>query len=267
MNFLESDFYVTKPVLAIHVPFGTHEPVHNNRPSHGVVFFAGGEHHYVFEKKKKITCKKGDFIYLPQNSSYIVTADGYAEKSAKNVFAINFLISLEEQFEPFKIVLKNPAKIQQFFESAEKNWVKKSIGYTDAVFSDLYKILQLLKKEYNSSYYGSKYKTLIFPAVNYISNNYLKEKITAEKLACMCGISVSYLRRLFNSCYGVSPIEYIINLRLQYAKELIVSGGFSVTAAAENSGFNDISYFSRAFKKNFGISPSKIIENELNKTL
>ena len=49
MNFLETAFYVTKPVLAIHVPFVKDEPIHNNRPSHGLAYIADGEHLYTFE--------------------------------------------------------------------------------------------------------------------------------------------------------------------------------------------------------------------------
>ena len=176
-----------------------------------------------------------------------------------NIFAINFLISTDEKFEPFKITLKNPAKIEALFESAEREWVKKDVGYADAVYSDLYKILSLIKKDYRSEYYGSRYREIISPAISYIRNNYTTKKITAETLADVCGISVSYLRRLFSRCCGVSPIEYTINLRLEYAKEMIYSGDFSVTAAAEKSGFNDISYFSRTFKKHFGVSPTNLI--------
>lgn len=259
MNFLETAFYVTEPALAIHVSFGKGEPIHNNRPSHGLAYIADGEHLYTFEKKKKIICEKGDLIYLPQNSNYTVYQMTHNKNAPKNVFAINFLISTDEKFEPFKITLKNPAKIEALFESAEREWVKKDIGYADAVFSDLYKILSLIKKDYRSEYYGSKYREIISPAISYIRNNYTAKKITAETLADVCGISVSYLRRLFSRCYGVSPIEYIINLRLEYAKEMIYSGDFSVTAAAEKSGFNDISYFSRTFKKHFGVSPTNLI--------
>ena len=259
MNFLETAFYVTEPALAIHVSFGKSEPIHNNRPSHGLAYFADGEHLYTFEKNKKIICEKGDLIYLPQSSNYTVYQLKHNKNAPKNVFAINFLISTDEKFEPFKITLKNPAKIEALFESAEREWVKKDIGYADAVFSDLYKILSLIKKDYRSDYYGSKYREIISPAISYIRNNYTAKKITAETLADICGISVSYLRRLFSRCYGVSPIEYIINLRLEYAKEMIYSGDFSVTAAAEKSGFNDISYFSRAFKKHFGVSPTNLI--------
>ena len=256
MNLLETDFYVTKPVLAIHVPFGKGEPVHSNRPSHGFAYFADGVYTYTFENKKTIVCKKGDLIYMPQYSNYTVTPQSHTEGAAKSIFAINFLISSGERFEPFKIAVKSPAKIEALFDSAEREWVKKDVGYADAVYSDLYKILSLIKKDYRSDYYGSRYREIISPAISYISNNYTTEKITAEALADVCGISVSYLRRLFSRCYGVSPIEYIINLRLEYAKEMIYSGDFSVTAAAEKSGFNDISYFSRTFKKHFGVPPT-----------
>lgn len=262
MNLLETDFYVTRPTLAIHVPFGTGEPIHNNRPSHGLAFFASGVYRYTFENTKTITCQKGDLIYMPQGSNYTVATQGHAEGAAKSFFAINFLISSNERFEPFKLPLKNPAKLGALFESAERAWIKKDTGYTDAVLSDLYGILSLLRKAYRSSYYGSRHKTLISPAVSYIGNHYTHEKISVEKLAALCGISVSYLRRLFGCCYGVSPVEYITNLRLAYARDLLCSAEFSVAAAAENAGFNDISYFSRTFKRHFGVSPANLMKSE-----
>lgn len=260
MNFLESDFYITKPLLAIHVPFGTGEPIHNNRPSHGIAFFADGEHRYTFYGNKAISCKKGDIIYMPQSSDYTVLQQTGTPNAPKNIFAINFLISSDEHFEPFKIKAKNPAKIQACFEAAEKSWVKKGVGYKDEVLSDLYKILSVMKKDCRLGFGSNRHREIILPAINYIRNNYTSEKISADRLAAECGISVSYLRRLFAECCGVSPIEYTVNLRLEYAKELIASKEFSVTAAAENSGFNDISYFSRAFKKHFGVSPSNVTE-------
>lgn len=262
MKLFETDFYVTGPTLSIHVPSGTGETVHKNRPSHGFAFFASGVCSYTFEDTKTLTCRKGDLIYMPQGSSYTVALQNHTDGAAKSVFAINFLISSDERFEPFKISLKNPAKIGALFEAAERTWVNKGPGYKDAVFSSLYQILLLLKKEYHKSYYGSKYKTLISPAIDYIGNHYTFEKISVEKLAALCGISVSYLRRLFGCCYGVSPVEYITSLRLVYARELLCSGEFSVTAAAEHAGFNDISYFSRTFKAHFGMSPANLIKNE-----
>ena len=146
MKLFETDFYVTGPTLAIHVPSGTGEKVHKNRPSHGFAFFASGVYSYTFEDTKTLTCRKGDLIYMPQGSSYTVALQNHTDGAAKSVFAINFLISLDERFEPFKISLKNPAKIGALFEAAERTWVNKGPGYKDAVFSSLYQILSLLKK-------------------------------------------------------------------------------------------------------------------------
>lgn len=91
MNLLETDFYVTRPTLQFMSHSAQAEPIHNNRPSHGLAFFASGVYRYTFENTKTITCQKGDLIYMPQGSNYTVATQGHAEGAAKSVFAINFL--------------------------------------------------------------------------------------------------------------------------------------------------------------------------------
>ena len=71
----------------------------------------------------------------------------------------------------------------------------------------------------------------------------------------MCGITPEYFRKLFKSFYGISPLKYINNLKITHAKELLASGMYSVTEAALQSGYIDMSYFSREFKKASGNSP------------
>ena len=77
------------------------------------------------------------------------------------------------------------------------------------------------------------------------------------RLAAACGISEAYLCRLFVRCLGVPPTVYMLQRRLQHAYVLIASQAFSVTTAAA-AGFCDMSYFSRAFKKHFGIAPAAL---------
>lgn len=78
------------------------------------------------------------------------------------------------------------------------------------------------------------------------------------RLAAACGISEAYLRRLFVRCLGVPPTVYMLQQRRLHAYELITSQEFSVTTAAAAAGFCDMSYFSRAFKKHFGIAPAAL---------
>ncbi len=65
----------------------------------------------------------------------------------------------------------------------------------------------------------------------------------------------SVLTSIFREVTGKSPIDYLVGIRIRKAKELLTEG-FNVTETAERSGFNDIYYFSKCFKKHEGISPT-----------
>ena len=68
-------------------------------------------------------------------------------------------------------------------------------------------------------------------------------------------MSEVYLRRLFQSVYGMPPLKFINSLKLSRAEELLRTGECSVTDVAYLSGFFDESYFSREFKKRYGVCP------------
>ena len=85
-------------------------------------------------------------------------------------------------------------------------------------------------------------------ACNFIQKN-LTNKIDVRLLSEHTGLSPSYFRKLFKEAYGVSPMQYITKLRIATARNLLLSGEFNVTEAAQRSGFSDIYYFSTIFKK------------------
>ena len=88
-------------------------------------------------------------------------------------------------------------------------------------------------------------------AHTFIQANF-KKQITVEDLANRLGLSVSYFRKLFRQAYGLSPMQYITNLRIHTARDLLLTGEVNVTEAAQLSGFDDIYYFSKLFKKHYG---------------
>lgn len=95
-------------------------------------------------------------------------------------------------------------------------------------------------------------------ARTYIQANF-KQEINVEELASRLDLSISYFRKLFKEAYGISPMQYIISLRINSARDLLLSGDVNVTEAARLSGFDDIYYFSKLFKKNTGVSPISLI--------
>lgn len=83
------------------------------------------------------------------------------------------------------------------------------------------------------------------------------EKIALDDLADKFFINKFYLTRLFKEQYGSSIVNYVLSLRVSRAKELLRFTGLSVEEIGAQCGFPDANYFSRAFRKIEGISPSE----------
>lgn len=252
MDFFDYDFNVTDIVLACEVPAGAGTAVHKNRASHGLAFHTGGEKIYVFGKKKRLTVTSGDIIFLPEHSDYVVTPS-----LPGGCYAINFKIDEPVIFDPSVIRPKNYSKTVELFSSAEKAFRTKKSGFAYKCKSDLYALIYMLFKEHRSGYFPSERKKRLLPAVEYIHNHYFEEDISVSFLAELCGIKAAYFRRCFSECYGTSPVKYVSALRLLRAKELLSQNEYSAEAVAELSGFNNIYYFYRFFKKNVGVTPNE----------
>lgn len=92
---------------------------------------------------------------------------------------------------------------------------------------------------------------------SYIQEN-ISEKLTVQLLSEQVGMSQSTLFRAFKNEFGLSPMEYIIQERLGYAKRLL--GQYkNVKEACFGAGFSDVNYFIRLFKKRIGMTPGEFI--------
>jgi AraC-like DNA-binding protein len=155
------------------------------------------------------------------------------------------------------MLVKNE-KVGALFKKLFLKWVQKDEQYYFECISLLYKIFaELRKTQYVSSVQYDKIK----PAIDYVHENFLSsEHITAEKLSELCGVSYSYVKKLFMKKFKVSPKRYVISLKMNYASELIKYGEHSVSKIAEMCGYTDIYAFSHQFKKEFGLSPSEFVK-------
>jgi AraC-like DNA-binding protein len=87
----------------------------------------------------------------------------------------------------------------------------------------------------------------------------------AESVAAKLSMSVSKLNRIFRELYGTSLHAYVQEMRLEQAAEMLLKMNLSVTEVAVNSGYNNMSHFSKAFKNRFGITPKKFSERKVLK--
>jgi len=99
------------------------------------------------------------------------------------------------------------------------------------------------------------------PALYYVEQNFRK-KIVAEDVAKLCRMSSFRFSRGFKEIYGVAFREYVVRYRLREAYHMLETGHASVTDTAYACGFNDVAYFSRVFKKYFGLTPSMVCKSD-----
>ena len=256
LDFMQHDFVISKILLACLVKAGTGSNNHKCRNGHGLALFLGGERTFIFEGTQKLTVSENTIVYFPTGSNYIIK-----EKESSDCYAINFEMPDSISFSPFAFKVKNVSTYLENFKKSEKNWRNKdNAASLSKIKSELYGILYQMQKEYSSPYKGTSLLK-IQPAVDYIHENYTKDTINIAFLANLCGITTSHLRNVFIKNFGVSTLQYINNLKLNHAADLLASQIYRVREVCFLSCFHDESYFSREFKKHFDVSPREYINN------
>lgn len=96
--------------------------------------------------------------------------------------------------------------------------------------------------------------------VIYFLENHYTEDITLEQLARDHYVSPAYLSRIFKETTDMSPINYLIQIRLKNANALLKNEDTTVKEIAKAVGYDDAYHFSKLFKKYYGVSPSKVDE-------
>ena len=127
--------------------------------------------------------------------------------------------------------------------------------------SNLVILLCLLGRVWESRFkepdtvYGGK-RDMLAEAIRFIEKN-AGEEMTIDSLASMAYLSPGYFRKIFKEVTGLTPIEYINNIRISRACKLLAGGNVTISRTAEIVGINDLNYFSRLFKSLVGCSPSE----------
>ncbi len=259
-EFAQTDFNVS--IISVsgkcEVPLKNFRCLRNTRPYDRFFYVEAGEFKITEDGQSTLTLHAGDLIYLQSDCTY--TSEWTSDDIS--YWSVEFL--LNNNGEPFSLadritfVLNDKSgSILDTMKALFSVWAKGEIGYKIKTKEMFFKLMHHVTLRIIKSNLKVSHKD-IYPAVLYIENNYLEE-LNVTELSRMCSMSESSFRKKFHNSFGMPPITYRNNLRVQKAIDLLSSGEYNVTEASEMVGFCDLSYFNRLFQKFTGKNPSEFI--------
>ena len=121
-------------------------------------------------------------------------------------------------------------------------------------------ILSLMQQHQDTG--GQNHSSIVDKAKFYLHDHWNQE-VDIQELAKSLNVSYRHFRRLFRTSMGIPPQQYLLNLRINKAKELL-EGPATVKEIAYEAGFRDPYHFSRLFKQKTGMSPSQWKTSAIN---
>ena len=231
---------------------GTHTQK-TGRPGDCLIYVIAGRSAYHIHNGQVFSLMPGSILFIPFGTPYSMRA-------LSNEYSYIFV---EFQFSASAIPLKcehfqkdNTNSENLFRQMLETDSKKTAISKIECI-SLLYRIYENILKQYlvpeKSSFKHAQIERAGYEIQKYFKNPDFSVQSVSDKL----GMSETYFRRLFKSEYGICPMQYLMQLRIAHAKNLLTYKNAKISEIAVASGFSDIYYFSRQFKKHTDLTPTE----------
>ena len=193
---------------------------------------------------KRLFSTPGDILFLPADTPYKV------EYSVSESIVVHFADS--NYFNAESVRLNNPSWIDRQFHHLLSEWEQKhSVNQAKSLIYDIF------EKIANDQKMSAK-DSSIANSICYMDTNFQDPKTDIETVCEAAFVTASTLQRGFAKHVGMSPKQYLTQLRMNRALELLAENELSIKDISLACGFIDEKYFSRAFKKKYGCSPSQM---------
>lgn len=222
-------------------------------------FYCAGGTVYNLKAKETLTMISLNFD-LSQKHNHIITdflPVDFNSDEVKTMSVIFEKIEDSEILSSYSIV-SNGSYLNRKLKSILSEFLEHKIFFREVCNAKLKEILILVhRNDLNKS-------SIINEIISYIHENFQKE-LTNRELAEIAGYHEFHLNKLFINHTGTTMHNYILNIRINEAKRLIMNSDLSFSQIALQVGFNNYTYFSSYFKKIVGMTPFQYKKASRNK--
>ena len=230
------------------------------RSDYLLIYLARGKGHVIIDGKDHIVEEKQAFIFHPNEPqsyhfykkdntvNYWIHFNGTSCKSIINSLGLNGINILKLNIDTLDI--------EQMLQRLCHEFSQKNPFYDQICSGLLITILGLVSRSvHNSNLPKRKATNLVEQLIGEFRAN-PQFSFAVEDLAEKFSISKNHLIREFKKSTGKTPAQYMIDNRIEKAKELLLFSNYNIIEISEFLGYQSYSYFSRIFKKHVGVSPA-----------
>ena len=233
---------------------GHYELKGKKRYSDCFIYVCSGSAFYTFQDKT-FTASKGDVFYLAYKSRYdIDVAEDYY------VTYIDCMLDAPKDccFESDIWHIGEGEDVESLLMRLNRKYIPTDTGSRLLALSTLYTLFGTLHKIRTQGYLSSDNRAKMQAAKETIEQNVGSKDFVCTSLSRDAGLSGVHFRRLFMRYFGMTPYQFLTTLRMCRAKTmLLASQEASVAEIAEATGYQSVYYFSRAFKRETGMTPTQ----------
>lgn len=230
----------------------------------GLVLCVSGRGIFEFDGER-LSLSAGQMMFLPTGSAYTVTCE---DPIPFVHYTVNFRLS---SFEPtegtaaarilsgkrrFICTDGEDGRMKACMEKLLSLWQAKRNGYRIMAKAAVYELLGAYLTGAGRALRDVEGYGKLRAAKHVMDEDFCHDHAISE-LAALCNLSQTHFRRLWRRVFGITPVAYLRSRRIARARDLLLSGLYSVSDAARESGFDDANYFSRVFRKETGLTPSE----------
>lgn len=215
-------------------------------------FFNSDEAHFMFSEKEENT------YYVIKFSPEILSYEG------QMLSELRYLISMLHKNDRLSHIIPKTEfdeyEMKEIFENVIDEWNGEKTGYEFAIRGQILRLLSLMFRVWEKShnpYIGENDENTmaVYRALSYINEHY--DTVSERELSENLHMSYHHFSRTFKKVTGRNFLQFVIDKRIDVAKNLLLTTSQSVTDIAQKTGFSSASHFIAAFKQRVGMTPNK----------